>query len=127
MPIVQFNKIIYADHVVVCDGFGSKEFIAEYVRNMAEELSLNGTAQQHRRELFLMNNDGSWKVMKKKVKLNLVGLGSNAFSLMGAFTHAARRQGWSKEEIDAVMADCQSGDYDHLLGVLMENTEDEDD
>ena len=63
----------------------------------------------------------------KLVKLNLVGLDGNAFSLMGAFRQAARRQGWTKEEIDKVMADCQSGDYDHLLQVLIRNTTSETD
>jgi hypothetical protein len=59
----------------------------------------------------------------KKVKMRLVGLDSNAFSLMGAFKQNARRQGWNKEEIDVVMKKCMSGDYDNLLRVLMEHTE----
>jgi hypothetical protein len=59
----------------------------------------------------------------KKVKMKLVGLDSNAFSLMGAFKQNARRQGWNKEEIDVVMKKCMSGDYDNLLRVLMEHTE----
>jgi len=62
----------------------------------------------------------------KKVKLNLVGLDGNAFFLMGAFQRAARRQGWMSEEIEAVLNDCKSRDYDHLLCVLMENTEKEE-
>jgi hypothetical protein len=62
-----------------------------------------------------------------KVKLNLVGLDGNAFSLMGAFQRAARRQGWSKEDITAVIEECTSGDYNHLLVTLMNNTESEDD
>ena len=37
----------------------------------------------------------------KKVKLELVGLDGNAFFLMGAFSRAARRQGWSQPEINA--------------------------
>ncbi len=57
---------------------------------------------------------------KKKVKLQLVGLDGNAFSLMGQFQRQARREGWTQSEIDAVLDDCKSGDYDHLLGVLME-------
>lgn len=61
-----------------------------------------------------------------KVKLNLVGLDGNAFSLLGTFQQAARRQGWKKEDIDKVINDATSGDYDHLLRVLMENCEDED-
>jgi hypothetical protein len=59
----------------------------------------------------------------KKVKMKLVGLDGNAFSLMGAFKQNARRQGWNKEEIDVVMKKCMSGDYDNLLRVLMEHTE----
>ena len=59
----------------------------------------------------------------KKVKMRLVGLDSNAFSLMGAFKQNARRQGWNKEEIDVVMKKCMSGDYDNLLRVLIEHTE----
>jgi len=62
---------------------------------------------------------------KTKVKLTLVGLDGNAFSLMGAFSKAARRQGWAKDEIEKVLDECQSGDYDHLLQTLMANTEDD--
>ena len=40
--------------------------------------------------------------MKKKVKLELVGLDGNAYSVMGAFKNAARRQGWTPEEIKTV-------------------------
>jgi len=59
----------------------------------------------------------------KKVKMKLVGLDGNAFSLMGAFQRNARKQGWSKEEIDVVIQECMSGDYNHLLVTLMEHTE----
>lgn len=62
-----------------------------------------------------------------KVKLELVGIDGNAFSLMGAFSHAAKRQGWTPQEIKEVTSDCMSGDYDHLLRVLMANTEAPDD
>lgn len=61
--------------------------------------------------------------MKKKVKLELVGLDGNAFSLMGAFQRAARKQGWNQEEIKTVLDDCQSGDYNHLVAVLASNCE----
>ena len=56
------------------------------------------------------------------VKLELVGIDGNAFFLMGAFQRAARKQGRSPEEIKAVMDDCTSGDYDHLLSVLFSHT-----
>ena len=56
------------------------------------------------------------------VKLKLVGLDGNAFSLMGAFQREARKQGRTPEEIKAVLDDCMSGNYDHLLGVLVAHT-----
>lgn len=62
---------------------------------------------------------------KPPVQLRLVGLDGNAFSLMGAFNHAARRQGWSKEEIQVVLDECMSDDYDHLLATLANNTTEE--
>jgi len=45
----------------------------------------------------------------KPIKLNLVGLDGNAFSLMGAFQRAARKQGRTPEEIKEVLDDCMSG------------------
>ncbi len=62
----------------------------------------------------------------KKITLNLVGLDGNAFFLMSAFSKQAKREGWTKEEIDAVLNDAKSGDYRHLLRVLDEHCEDGD-
>ena len=62
----------------------------------------------------------------KKVKLHLVGLDGNAFALMAAFAGQARREGWSKEEVDSVLELCQQGDYNQLLCTLMEVCEDPD-
>lgn len=59
----------------------------------------------------------------KSIQLNLVGLDGNAWSLMGAFTKAARKQGRTPEDIKKVMNDCMSGDYNHLLNVLIAHTE----
>jgi hypothetical protein len=56
------------------------------------------------------------------IKLNLIGLDGNAFSLMGAFQRAARKQGRTPEEIKAVLDDCMSGNYDHLLQTLVLHT-----
>jgi hypothetical protein len=68
-----------------------------------------------------------FKDITKKVDLQLVGIDGNAFSLMGAFQGKARREGWSKEEIAAVLAECQKGDYDHLLVTLSSVCEPKDD
>jgi hypothetical protein len=62
--------------------------------------------------------------MPDPVKMTLVGKDGNAFSLMGAFQSEARKQGWTKEEIQKVLDECMKGDYDHLLRTLMDNIDD---
>ena len=57
----------------------------------------------------------------KKVTLELVGQDGNAFNLLGLFNRQAKREGWTKEEIDAVQKEATSGDYNHLLVTLMEH------
>ncbi|QPB12398.1 hypothetical protein [Providencia phage PSTCR6] len=56
--------------------------------------------------------------IEKKVNLELVGLDSNAFSILGAFSRQARREGWTSEEIDFVLTEAKKGDYDHLLATI---------
>ena len=63
-------------------------------------------------------------MMPNTVKMQLVGLDGNAFALMGAFSFNARKQGWGTTAIDLVLAECKSGDYDHLLCTLMDNIDD---
>lgn len=58
----------------------------------------------------------------KQVELDLVGLDGNASALLGYFRRAARREGWTPEEIDKVVKEATSNDYNHLLMVLMEHT-----
>src|SRR5215204_306154 len=58
------------------------------------------------------------KQFNKKIKLDLVGLDGNAYSLMGAFQKQARREGWSAEEIKSVLDEAKSGDYAHLVTTL---------
>ena len=64
--------------------------------------------------------------MNKKVRLQLVGLDSNAFSIIGAWKRAARQQGWSSADIDRVLAEAMNGDYHHLLATIVSYTEDID-
>ena len=59
-------------------------------------------------------------IVNKTVNLELVGLDGNAFYLMGRFKQQAERENWTKEEIDAVLTECKSGDYDHLLQTLIQ-------
>jgi hypothetical protein len=58
-----------------------------------------------------------------KPKMTLVGMDGNAFSVLGNWSRAARRAGWSKEQIDVVMKEAMSGSYDHLLCTIMDNIE----
>lgn len=58
----------------------------------------------------------------KTVEMQLDGLNGNAFVLMGHFSSNARKQGWTKEEIDIVLTECRRSDYDHLLCVLIAHT-----
>lgn len=60
---------------------------------------------------------------KKKVTLQLEGLDGNAFALLGAFVAQARKEGWAKEETEAVVKEATAGDYQHLLAVLVDHTE----
>jgi len=57
----------------------------------------------------------------KLVDLDLTTVDGNAFALMGAFRRAAEKQGWSKAEIDDIINECQSGDYDNLIATLSAN------
>lgn len=59
----------------------------------------------------------------KKIHLKLVGLDGNAFALLGEFRKQARKEGWMNEEIEIVTYAAKSGDYNHLLSVLMEHCE----
>ena len=59
----------------------------------------------------------------KKGELQLVGIDSNAFAVMGAVNKALRRAGNTKEDMDAVRDAMMSGDYDNLLFIAMEVTE----
>jgi hypothetical protein len=62
-------------------------------------------------------------VTQKKVRLVLVGLDGNAFNLMGQFQRQARKEKWTKEEINSVLSEAMSDDYNHLLGVLADHCE----
>jgi hypothetical protein len=59
----------------------------------------------------------------KKVTLQLVGLDGNAFSILGAFRRQSRKEGWSSEEIEQVLKEATSSNYDHLLQTILEHTQ----
>lgn len=55
--------------------------------------------------------------MKPKVKL--IGEDGNAFSILGRYLKEAKKNNWSKEEIERFMTEARSGDYDDLLRIVM--------
>lgn len=63
------------------------------------------------------------KVINKTVNLDLVGVNGNAFMIMGVFQRQAKREGWSTSEIEMVLAEAKSGDYDHLLATIVNHCE----
>lgn len=63
------------------------------------------------------------QVVDKKVKLKLKGLDSNAFSIMGAFSKAARKAQWTEEETNKVLDEAMASDYNHLLATIAAHCE----
>lgn len=59
--------------------------------------------------------------VKTRPSVKLLGNDGNAFAIMGACKQAARKAGWTREQIDALLAEMRSGDYNHLLAVAMDN------
>lgn len=66
-------------------------------------------------------------LVSKTIQLNLVGINSNAFSILNAFQRQAHRKGWTDEEIDLVLAEAKTRDYEHLLAVIINHCENVDD
>ena len=64
------------------------------------------------------------QIVNKKVSLKLVGLDGNAFSIIGAFRKQATKEKWSREEIELVVNEMMSGDYDNLLQIVIAHSED---
>ena len=62
------------------------------------------------------------QVIDKKIKLSLVGVDGNAFAVLGVFRNRAEREQWTKEEIDSVIKEAMSKDYDHLLQTIIAHT-----
>lgn len=58
----------------------------------------------------------------KPIQLDISNLDGNAFLLMATFRKAALKQGRSKEEVNQVLEEFRSSDYDHLLQTLIKYT-----
>ncbi len=66
------------------------------------------------------------KVIEKTVNLDLVGINGNAFMIMGVFQRQAKKEGWNQKEIDSVLKEAKSGDYNHLLATIQNQCESKD-
>ena len=66
------------------------------------------------------------KVIEKTVNLNLIGVNGNVFMIMGVFRKQAKRDGWTQEEIDLVLTEAKSGDYNHLLATIENHSKPKD-
>lgn len=58
------------------------------------------------------------RVIDKTVNLDLVGVNGNAFMIMGVFQKQARKEQWPQEDIDAVLSEAKSKDYNYLLATI---------
>lgn len=66
------------------------------------------------------------KQVNKTVDLDLEGVNGNAFAIMGVFQRQARREGWTSQEIQLVLTEAKSSDYDHLLATILLHCEPND-
>lgn len=66
------------------------------------------------------------QVVKKTVNLSLVGVDGNAFAIMAIFRRQARKEKWSESEIELVIEEAQSKDYNHLLSTIQNHCEEQD-
>lgn len=63
------------------------------------------------------------KAINKTVNLNLIGVNGNAFMIMGVFKRQAKKEGWTQEEIDSVLTEAKSSDYNYLLTTIENHCE----
>ena len=66
------------------------------------------------------------KVIKKTVNLNLVDVNGNAFMIMGVFQRQAKKEGWTSREIQEVLKEAKSRDYNYLLATIEKYCEPKD-
>lgn len=65
--------------------------------------------------------------INKTVNLDLTTIDANIFAIFGAFSRQARREQWTQQEIDAVLEEAKSGDYNHAIATISEYCLPEDD
>ncbi|WP_438965102.1 hypothetical protein [Flavobacterium sp.] len=66
------------------------------------------------------------KIINKTVKLDLIGIDGNAHAILGVFRRQALREGWTMDEVEQVLNEAKSSNYDHLLAAILNHCEVED-
>lgn len=64
--------------------------------------------------------------INKTVNLELTTIDSNIFAIFGAFSRQARREKWTQQEIDTVLEEAKSGDYNYAIATICEYCDPED-
>lgn len=59
--------------------------------------------------------------VSKRLKKDIFAskISSDAFGMMAAFNRQAKKEGWSKEEIQKVIRHAEEGTYEELIQTLM--------
>ena len=57
------------------------------------------------------------------IKVKLVGENGNAFAVLGQVKKALKQAGVSADDVQAFLNEAMSGDYDHLLQVVMQTVD----
>ena len=64
-------------------------------------------------KLYNMEN-----LIGKTVNFDMTSVDSNAFNLLAGFKKQAKKENWSSNEIEQVLAEAIAGDYNHLVATL---------
>ncbi|MBV7270647.1 hypothetical protein [Winogradskyella luteola] len=63
------------------------------------------------------------RTINKTVNLDLSSYDVNSFVILGLFVHQAKKEGWTKEEIELVTKKAKSKDYEHLCRTIKNHCE----
>jgi len=61
------------------------------------------------------------KQKTNKIEIDLTGPQGNAFFLLGTASKLGRQLGWDRDEIEILLRQMKSGDYDNLIKVFDKN------
>ena len=80
---------------------------------------MNSTNRRQRQDIFFLKQEIDMKPRFPHVEVELVGHDGNAFAILDTAKKAMRRADVDRADIDTMMTEAMSGDYDHLLQTVM--------